>query len=162
MKQLNVSLPDELRDALEACARANKHSVANEIRRRLEQSVRVDNLDPQAPALISLLLALISEVHQITGQNFSSHPKAFETLMLVLQSGLNDFKPKKAPAGGDPLADDDASTLARAVLRRWDSVSQLRGEISEIREELDWVAKQQEQTDDAVRRIGGYEHKDRR
>jgi hypothetical protein len=73
-KQLAVALPDDLRGALEYHAAQNGRSIAEEIRRRLRDSLLEDQLDEPLKRFRWEITSLGNLVWSQTRQDFTIHP----------------------------------------------------------------------------------------
>lgn len=94
-KQIGVALPDEVRARVEAAATKAGHSIAEEIRQRLERTFRDDAIDPKTRQLMLAILLLADFVEFQTGHNWFSHPAATSIMKLAIDARLARMK------GGD-------------------------------------------------------------
>jgi len=122
MKQLKVSLPDDLRAQLDAASAKSGESVAEEIRRRAELSFLQEAVDKPLRDLLENVARLAAEAARETGVAWYSHAGAYEVLRLAIQLWLEPLKPKGPTAFGDrPHAttfEDDPYKLAALIVHR--------------------------------------------
>src|SRR5262245_47223368 len=103
MKQLKVSLPDELRAEIEEAAAKAGHSLGEEIRQRLERTLQDDGIDPATRKL----MAAIGDLHVLARSqpNHSWHqqPAAHRVFRHAIVARLARLRPTGEPvfAPGD-------------------------------------------------------------
>jgi hypothetical protein len=110
MKQLKASVPDYLQEQLELAASASGSSLSEEIRRRLEDSFKVDGLRLEDRALIAAVAKLIGLVRVQTGHEWNQHPGSHRTLCDAIATKLARLKPE-----GDPVFGPDELPKSRLV-----------------------------------------------
>jgi hypothetical protein len=115
MKQLKISLPDDLRARLDAAAQKSGNSLAEEIRRRVEFTLEEDEAqhDPKMAALMNDIYRLVGETEVHAGAAWHLDPKVVETLRIVLDAYLSEL-----PSAGPSALDFDPPTLARAIIQQ--------------------------------------------
>jgi hypothetical protein len=124
MKQLKVSLPDELRARLDKAAAEAGHSVAEDIRQRLERTLADDAIkgaiDPKTRELTDDIVSLIDRIELDTGSSWHRKTKVHETLALAVQALLATLRPRPETGVGasDLLFDFDPQTLSHAIVRQ--------------------------------------------
>jgi plasmid stability protein len=87
-KQLAVALPDTLRGALEYHAAQNGRSIAEEIRRRLRDSLVEDQIDEPLKSFRMEMTALANLAGTQTRQDFRTHPGANAVLRYAINARL--------------------------------------------------------------------------
>ena len=101
-KQLAVALDDVLRDNLSASAEHAGHSLAEEVRRRLELTFQIEkersHIHPATRQLMTAVGALADLVHQQTGHHWYDHPAANRILRAAIVSRLTRLSPGSADA----------------------------------------------------------------
>jgi hypothetical protein len=119
VKQLKVNLPDALRGQLEVASEAAGHSVAEEIRQRLEQTFK-EGSDQHTRALMLAIDNLDFLVRIQTGKAWHQHAGAarvFRTAIikrlvrLLPKSGTAEFRPDELPQGKRLVESDDPETM---------------------------------------------------
>jgi hypothetical protein len=93
VQKLKVSLPDHLRDQLEAAAKAEGISLGEVIRRKLEHGFEVDRSDGPTRGLMSSVARLATFIRLDTGQEWHSHPAGNRTMRHALTARLARLKP---------------------------------------------------------------------
>jgi hypothetical protein len=118
MKQLNVSLPDDLRDRLETARTAAGRSLGEEIRERLQQSFFWEQFDVQTRLLLVEIGRLAVLTQAQTGSTWHSHAGASSVLRHAITALLARHRPKgEAVFGPDelppnrPVASDDVEAM---------------------------------------------------
>jgi hypothetical protein len=96
MKQLKISLTNELRRHLETISAASGHSLAEEIRRRLERTLTQDRSDRQTRELLAAIDNFADLVKRETGHAWHSHPGSHAVLHRAIASRLDRCKPEGA------------------------------------------------------------------
>jgi plasmid stability protein len=142
-RQFAVALPPDIRDRLQIEAAAAGHSLAEEIRRRLNRTFYEDSFDARTRELAADLVQIAEAIAREKTFSWYSHEKANDTLAAAFTTWLDGLKPKRegtTPGASDLLwGDDDPATLGRSIARHWRRV---KTEIERSnREILDNVAK---------------------
>jgi hypothetical protein len=104
-KQMGVVLSDEIRAGLEAAAARNGCSLGEEIRKRLQRTLREDLIKQPLRNLMSELVILASWTKTQTGQDWRTHPAANSVLKYAInarlarmrKSGPETFAPGELP-----------------------------------------------------------------
>jgi hypothetical protein len=122
MKQLKISLPDDLRSQLDAATESSGQSLAEEIRLRLERTFYLDAFDPQTRELAAAVMRMADQIQRDTGYSWHLRPEAHKALAAALQSRLTRIKPPLPEGvGASDLLNaeflDDPETLGRAIER---------------------------------------------
>jgi hypothetical protein len=129
-KQLTVSVNEEQRAALEAASAKAGHSVAEEIRRRLDRTLyEEDTFDPQTRKLAEDIRDFAHEIERITQLKWHAYPKAHEALAEAIKTWLAGMKPPFAPseAASDLLwGQDDPQTVGRMLARTHRRTKEMR------------------------------------
>jgi ParG len=115
-KQLGVSVNEEQRVALEAAAAEAGHSVAEEIRQRLDRTLYEDAaFDEPTRALAEDVRRLAHEVAAQAGA--LTLPRVHDALAEAIKTWLQLTKPQPANIGAvsDMLASSDPPTLGRTI-----------------------------------------------
>jgi hypothetical protein len=87
-KQMGVALPDEMRMRLEASAAKAGHSVGEEIRQRINRTLREDNLGPHTSSLLFEIGKLAAMAMTQTGFFWHEHPATARILQLAISARL--------------------------------------------------------------------------
>jgi len=98
MKQLKVSLDDDLRDYIEVASEKAGRSISEEIRERLLATVAHDHTDRPTRWLMLSVQGLAAKVKTDTGQDWHSHPAANRVLKLATGHLLDRLRPKDKEA----------------------------------------------------------------
>ena len=122
MKQLKISLPDDLRSQLDAAAEKTNQSLAEEIRSRLEQTFEADAFDRETRELAASVMRMANQIQRGFG-SWHQRPKAHEALARAIQDYLTSLKPTLKPTFKPPLvgvsdlfeASLDPQTIGHAV-----------------------------------------------
>jgi hypothetical protein len=127
MKQLKISLPDELRAKLDEAAGISGNSVAEEIRSRVEQTFQTQRADDETQALIEALQWLARHVYLDTGAQWHQHRLARMALLDAIREYMlahqqNDLVEISADA------QENAGVIGRAFARAYIGIEQLRRE----------------------------------
>jgi hypothetical protein len=107
-KQMGVALGDALRAELEASATARGHSLAAEIRRRLEETYDYDTADRQTRDLMDSVRDFATLVKLQTGHEWHSHPAANRVMRHAITARLARLKPS-----GEPVFKHEELPVAR-------------------------------------------------
>ena len=94
MKQLKISLTDDLRRHLEAVSAAAGHNLAEEIRRRLERTLVQDGSDSEMAELLAAIVTFASHVKRETGHAWHRHAGSHEALCRAIGERLRRLKPE--------------------------------------------------------------------
>jgi plasmid stability protein len=94
MKQLKVSLPDDLRGQLDSAAAANDRSLGNEIRERLQQSFEREAGDTETLKLAEAILKFATLVLIQTGHTWHAHRAANRVMRCAITNRLARLRPK--------------------------------------------------------------------
>jgi hypothetical protein len=92
MKQIKVSLPDGLRAQLEEAATNADHSLSEEVRTRIEESLEEDVIDPETRKLMAGIGALAHLVRIQTGRNWYDHAASNRVLRHAITARLERMK----------------------------------------------------------------------
>jgi hypothetical protein len=111
MRQVNVSLPDDLRAKLDAAAGATNRGLAEEIRDRLAQSFTRQEWDPQTQMLLAKIGHLAFLMRPQTGHDWHAHPFTHHVFRDALEILLDRRKP-----AGEPVLDPAELPLGRPVV----------------------------------------------
>jgi hypothetical protein len=90
-KQLGVLLPPELRARLETAATEAGHSIAEEIRQRVERTFEKDDFDYRRPdigLLSNRIVIMMMMAERLTGRRWNEHPAVTQALKLAIGSVL--------------------------------------------------------------------------
>src|SRR5262245_47456441 len=121
MKQLKVSLPDDLRDRIEKASAASGLSLGEEIRRRIERSLDEEQaFDRQTLELAEDIKVRARKVQQQSEYPWYGHPKSREALAHAVAIWLSkEIKPSTAESAsyGPWLDVDDPGTVGRTLAR---------------------------------------------
>ena len=124
MRQVNVSLPDDLRAKLDAASSAAGHTLATEIRDRLERSFALVQPDVQTQGLMNLIGFLSLLTRQQTGRAWHEHAFAHELFRqaIALLLGRPGVKPEGQPVldpaelpANRPVAAADIEAMAAGL-----------------------------------------------
>jgi hypothetical protein len=132
MKQLKISLSDDLRARLDAAASKSGNSVAEEIRQRLDHTFELDDdkRDPLTEILVDDVRRLTDEIEIQAGVPWHADLRAHETLQallnLYLETNRDALKESPSSLALDP------STLARAIFQNWTRFMEMRRAWDEI------------------------------
>jgi hypothetical protein len=100
-----VSLPDEVRDRLESAAKNSGHSIAEEIRQRLERTFEEDSDTAETRQLLLEIQWLADLVAIHTGHEWFSHPASASVMKQAI-----DLRLAHTP-GGDGTAEFGSDEL---------------------------------------------------
>jgi hypothetical protein len=119
MRQINVSLPDDMRTRLEEAARAAGHTLGTEVRNRLARSLsEAGQLDPATQVLMLLVARLATLIQPQTGHQWFESPGAHRVLEQAIASLLARWRPQ-----GDPILKPEELPPGRPV--RLDGVEEM-------------------------------------
>jgi hypothetical protein len=100
MKQLKISIPDDLRAQLDAASARGGRSLGQVIRERLERSFADDAaFDPVTRELIAGIINLAAAVQADLGAQWHSSPANYEAFAAAVAQRIAGYKPK-APSHG--------------------------------------------------------------
>jgi hypothetical protein len=86
-RQIGVSLPDDVRDRLEEEARKASHSIAEEIRRRIERTFEQDLFDrPELQELSAKICLMAVLASMATGKSWHQDPATAYLLKLAIDA----------------------------------------------------------------------------
>jgi hypothetical protein len=125
VQKLKVSLPDYLRDQLEAAAAAQGVSLGEVIRRKLEEGFALDEADAPTRDLMDTVKALAKLIKKDTGHAWFLHLAASNILCRSIvarfarwrpQEGEGQFRPEELPTTGRLLMGAmEVETIALAL-----------------------------------------------
>lgn len=118
-RQFPVALPDEVRERLEAAAKASERSLAEEIRRRLNKSFEADTHDEQTRDLAYAVIWMAEELGRQTGRPWHSTRKSRSALAVAIEHWLEISGPQESAAVSDLFGPDDPPTLGRSIARHF-------------------------------------------
>ena len=126
-RQMGVALPDDLREQLQLAADAAGHSVAAEIRKRVEESFRSDGINQPTRELANDVIELAQLVRLDVGANWNTDPGAHAAFKSAVGALIDEHKPEGAPVfgavrdlfGAGISKSDDPDTLGRALVRHY-------------------------------------------
>ncbi len=98
MRQLKISLTDDLRRQLAKVSAAAGHSLALEIRRRLERTLEQDGSDPQTSELMAAIHSFAALVNRETGHAWHTHAGANEAFRRAIDLRVSRRKPSGSAA----------------------------------------------------------------
>ena len=98
MRQLKISLTDDLRRQLAKVSAAAGHSLALEIRRRLQRTLEQDGSDPQTGELIAAIHSFAALVNRETGHAWHTHAGANEAFRRAIDLRVSRRKPSGSAA----------------------------------------------------------------
>jgi hypothetical protein len=131
MRQLKVSLPDDLRAKLDKASESSGKSLGDEIRTRLERTFHEDAVDGPTRNLIEAVKWISAEIGRQVQIPWYFSVKSKEALSTALQTWLEIINPL-ATAGPvddtqrDLFGPDDPPTLGRAVARHYRRIYELK------------------------------------
>ncbi|MDI1347117.1 MAG: Arc family DNA-binding protein [Pseudolabrys sp.] len=123
MKQLKVAFPDDLRSRMQVSASANGRSLADEIRRRVEESFdRENSYDVQTGALVRAIDDFAALIRVATGHLWHEHAGAHWAFRNMITARLQRLRPqgeRSFGAGELPnariVASDDPEAIGHAL-----------------------------------------------
>jgi hypothetical protein len=101
-RQIAVALPPDYRERLEQAACAAQHSIAEEIRLRLERTFNSERLDPPTRDLLPAIPRLAELVRAQTGLDWHVHLEAWLVFRHAIDARLDRLRP---PMTSRPSAD---------------------------------------------------------
>jgi hypothetical protein len=113
-RQMAVAMPPHLRERLEQAASAAQHSVAEEIRQRLEQTFDAERLDKPTRDLQFTIKHLAELVRIQTGSDWHVHSDAWQVFRQAISTGLDRLRPTAAAHPATPAAAARPNPPARA------------------------------------------------
>jgi hypothetical protein len=99
MKKLQVSLPDDLREKLDAAVAESGNSLGEEIRQRLERTLEQDARsasDPITDELVRGVINLAADVERDFGASWYGYEEAHNIFVAAVAARLAAFKPPAA------------------------------------------------------------------
>jgi hypothetical protein len=118
-RQMGVALPADLRQKLEAASEAADHSIAEEIRVRLERSFEGDQ---QTRIMADAVALIAAEVEKETGAVWHKHAGSWEMFAEALVTRLDLFK---KPSGTTKFGDRPHQSVPEndpKFLGRWSAI----------------------------------------
>jgi hypothetical protein len=98
VQKLKVSLPDHLRDQLDAAAKAEGISLGEVIRRKLEQGFALEEADQPTRDLMDTVKVLAGMIQRDTGRPWYLHRDAAGILLRALVARFARWQPQKGEA----------------------------------------------------------------
>jgi len=98
-RQIAVALPPTFRERLEQAASASDHSIAEEVRQRLEQSFGAERLEQATRDLLLTIQSVAKLVLSETGYDWFAHPHAWEVFRHAINVHLDRLRPTEAVTG---------------------------------------------------------------
>jgi hypothetical protein len=99
-QQLTFSLPPMIRSHLEKAAAAAGHSLAEEIRRRLSETVRWERVDPVIAELLAGLENIAALLRRDFGREWHASSRAHESFVTAVKQRLAAYEPPAPRPGG--------------------------------------------------------------
>jgi hypothetical protein len=93
MKKLQVGLPGDLRDRIEAAAAKSGNSLGEEIRQRLERTIEEDALDPITRELVTAVVNLAATVQADLCTAWHSHQEVHGAFAVAIAQRLAAYQP---------------------------------------------------------------------
>jgi hypothetical protein len=121
-RQFAVALPPDIRDQLQAAADTAGHSLAEEIRRRINRTLYEDSFDEPTRKLATAVKWLAEEVSRQSEVPWHSNPRAQKALAAAIQDRLEITAPPWQGAASDLFGPGDPATLGRAISRSYQRV----------------------------------------
>ena len=108
-RQIAVALPPDLRERLEKAASASQHSIAMEIRQRLEQTFSAESVDKATRELVFTIEDIAELVRTQTGRGWHGHHHAWWIFWHAINALLRRAEPlatggldRTKPSGPSP------------------------------------------------------------
>jgi hypothetical protein len=127
MQRLKIALPDELRARLDGASAKSGRSVAEEIRRRCEQSFAQETVDKPTQDVVEAMPEMAAAMELEMGSAWHKHAGAHYAFGQVILTRLERFRPKgpiEMPAQSDrpnatvtPVGKKDAKSLLEMLAR---------------------------------------------
>jgi hypothetical protein len=95
----------------------SERGISEEIRRRLDQTLYLDQFDVQTRELADDIMRLAVQVRLDTDVAWYENPRAFETFSVAVAEWLKSLEPPQHGAASDSFGPDDPQTLGRAIAR---------------------------------------------
>jgi hypothetical protein len=92
-QQFTVALPPEVRSRLEAAAKAAGHSVAEEIRRRIDQTISREKIDPATLELLRGIENLAARLREDFGVEWFLDSRIHHAFSVAVAERLAAYKP---------------------------------------------------------------------
>ncbi len=118
MKQLKVSLPDDLRAKLDKATTLSDKSLGDEIRTRLERTFDEDSVEKPTRDLIEAVKWMAAEIRRQVHLPWYYTVKSNEAMAAAMQTWLEIVRPPRTDEG-DLFGPDDPPTLGRSVARHY-------------------------------------------
>jgi hypothetical protein len=112
MRQLKIGLTDDLFRQLARVSTAAGHSLASEIRRRLERTFAQEGSDPRTDELLTAIRSFAVLVKCETGHAWHAHAGANEAFRRAIDLRLSRRKQSGSAAFGDGSLPSDRSVTA--------------------------------------------------
>jgi hypothetical protein len=93
MRQVNVSLPDDLRAKLDAVVAKSGNSLGEEIRQRLERTIEQDAVDPVTRELLAGIVNLAATVQADLCTAWHSHQEVHGAFAAAIAQRLAAYQP---------------------------------------------------------------------
>ncbi len=110
-RQLAVALPDPQRERLELAAAASQHSIAEEIRRRLAQTLSAERLDAPTRELLLKIEEIAHLVRTQTGHDWYAHLDAWQVFRHAIDARLERMRPLTSASANKQLSSSPPSRL---------------------------------------------------
>jgi hypothetical protein len=123
LRQIGVALSDDQRALLEAEAKRAGHSIAEEVRKRIERTVREDDLPAATRELRYAIVTIAAALQKDFGAEWFSDWRCHHEFAAALAGRIYDYRPIDWSAESGAVADLFASDVppgARGILREKD------------------------------------------
>ena len=100
MRQLKVGLPDDVRAKIETAAKKAGRTVSDEARRRIEESIKLDELDKPTRDFLAGVALFVPEIKRETSAVWHTHAGAWTAFRHAILSRLNRLRPPGTTAFG--------------------------------------------------------------
>jgi hypothetical protein len=121
-RQIPIAFSGMQRERLEVAAKQNGHSLAEEVRRRLERTFDQDDLDAPTRKLIAAIESLTTLVRLQTNYDWHAHAGAHRVLRHAINARLARLKPEGEPTFNVEelpkarlVAADDPDTMGKGL-----------------------------------------------
>jgi hypothetical protein len=121
-RQMGVALSDELRQKLSTASEAGGRSIAEEIRRRVEQSFEADAVDEATRELVEAVIWIADELNRQIRSSWALRRGGREALAHAIQAWLEITAPPRRSGpvvASDLMGPDDPPTLGRSIARTY-------------------------------------------
>jgi hypothetical protein len=161
MKQMNIALPDDLRERLRAAGEKSGQSIAEEIRSRVEASFARDIVTDKATLdFMEGIGLLMAEIELETGASWHKHAGTWDALRTAIVERLQRYRPKGPRTFGNrphrtipPMPGDDPVLIGELIERRlWapPDFNMTRAEVRQVLErmyqEVERLSKERDKT----------------